>query len=153
MIYDFLAVPRNLGSYTIPAVEFTYYDTSKNAYKTIKTQPFTLTVEKGDGSASESADYSSKDKDIHTIKLGKTSLHQADDMFFGSFGYWTSLLIIAHHDDKEYKIERYPGETRSKCHHQLVENHIVTAVKPLQYLKIYVLYRTKIHLFTLNFEL
>ena len=93
MIYDFLAVPRNQGSYTIPAVEFTYYDTSKNAYKTIKTHPFTLTVEKGDGSASESADYSSKDKDIHTIKLGKTSLHQADDMFFGSFGYWTSLLI------------------------------------------------------------
>ena len=55
-------------------------------------------------------------------------------------------LIIAHHDDKEYKIERYPGETRSKCHHQLVENHIVTAVEPLQYLKINILYRTKIHL-------
>ncbi|MFW5523780.1 MAG: BatD family protein, partial [Segatella copri] len=93
MIYDFLAVPRNQGSYTIPAVEFTYYDTSKNAYKTIKTQPFTLNVEKGDGSTSESADYTSKDKDIHTIMLGKTSQHQADDMFFGSFGYWTSLLI------------------------------------------------------------
>ena len=93
MIYDFLAVPRNQGSYTIPAVEFTYYDTSKNAYRTIKTQPFTLNVEKGDGSTSESADYTSKDKDIHTIMLGKTSQHQADDMFFGSFGYWTSLLI------------------------------------------------------------
>jgi hypothetical protein len=60
------------GSYTIPAVEFTYYDTSKNAYKTIKTQPFTLNVEKGDGSTSESSDYTSKDKDIHTIMLGKT---------------------------------------------------------------------------------
>ena len=46
MIYDLLSVPRNQGSYTIPAVEFTYYDTSKNAYKTIKTQHFTLNVEK-----------------------------------------------------------------------------------------------------------
>ena len=30
MVYDFLAVPRNQGKYTIPSVEFTYYDTKKN---------------------------------------------------------------------------------------------------------------------------
>ncbi len=93
MIYDFLAVPRNQGTYTIPAVEFTYYDTTVNGYKTIKTQPFTITVDKGDGSTSESADFGSQDKDIHAIKLGKTKLHDADDMFYGSFGYWTSLLV------------------------------------------------------------
>ena len=94
MIYDFLAVPRNQGKYTIPAVEFTYYDTSVNAYKTIKTQPFTLIVDKGDGSSSnDTSDYSNNDKDIHSLKLGKTKLHDMDDMFYGSFGYWTSLLV------------------------------------------------------------
>ena len=93
MVYDFLAVPRNQGSYTIPSVELTYYDTAKNAYKTIKTQPFKVEVEKGDGTSAESEDFASQDKDIHTIKLGKAEQHKADEMFFGSFGYWISLLI------------------------------------------------------------
>ena len=93
MVYDFLAVPRNQGSYTIPSVELTYYDTSKNAYKTIKTQPFKVEVEKGDGTAGESEDFASQDKDIHTIKLGKVEQHKANEMFFGSFGYWISLLM------------------------------------------------------------
>ena len=93
MVYDFLAVPRNQGSYTIPSVELTYYDTSKNAYKTIKTQPFKVEVEKGDGKSAESEDFASQDKDIHTIKLGKAEQHNADEMFFGSFGYWISLLM------------------------------------------------------------
>ena len=93
MVYDFLAVPRNQGSYTIPSVELTYYDTSKNAYKTIKTQPFKVEVEKGDGTAAESEDFASQDKDIHTIKLGKVEQHKANEMFFGSFGYWISLLM------------------------------------------------------------
>ena len=93
MVYDFLAVPRNQGSYTIPSVELTYYDTSKNAYKTIKTQPFKVEVVKGDGTSAESEDFASQDKDIHTIKLGKVVQHKADEMFFGSFGYWISLLM------------------------------------------------------------
>jgi tetratricopeptide (TPR) repeat protein len=93
MVYDFLAVPRNQGSYTIPSVELTYYDTSKNAYKTIKTQPFKVEVEKGDGTSAESEDFASQDKDIHTIKFGKAEQHKADEMFFGSFGYWISLLM------------------------------------------------------------
>ena len=93
MVYDFLAVPRNQGSYTIPSVELTYYDTGKNAYKTIKTQPFKVEVEKGDGTSAESEDFASQDKDIHTIKLGKAEQHKANEMFFGSFGYWISLLM------------------------------------------------------------
>lgn len=93
MVYDFLAVPRNQGSYTIPSVELTYYDTGKNAYKAIKTQPFKVEVEKGDGTSGESEDFASQDKDIHTIKLGKAEQHKANEMFFGSFGYWISLLM------------------------------------------------------------
>lgn len=45
---------------------------SANKYKTIKTQPFTLNVEKGDGTSdNETSDFSNKDKDIHALKLGK----------------------------------------------------------------------------------
>ena len=42
MIYDILVVPRHQGKYEIPPVEFTYFDTSANAYKTIKSESFTL---------------------------------------------------------------------------------------------------------------
>ena len=95
MIYDFLAVPRNQGNYTIPAVEFTYYDTSANKYKTIKTQPFTLNVEKGDGTSdNETSDFSNKDKDIHALKLGKSKLH--DRLLDQSAGSIGSLLCPAH---------------------------------------------------------
>lgn len=69
MIYDFLAVPRNQGTYEIPAVEFVYYDVSTNTYKTIKTQSFKLEVAKGDGNGSSPADYSDlKNQDIHPIR-------------------------------------------------------------------------------------
>ena len=94
MIYDFLAVPRNQGTYTIPAVEFNYYDTNENTYKTLKTQAFKLIVGKGDGSsANSSTSYAEQDKDIHGIKVGKTKFRDIDDMFYGSFGYWASLLV------------------------------------------------------------
>jgi hypothetical protein len=93
MIYDFLFVPRNQGTYTIPAVSFTYYDTDLNAYKTIKTQPFKLVVDKGDGN-STSADYDvQKANDIHDIMTGKCEQRQVGNFFFGSTSWWISLLL------------------------------------------------------------
>ena len=94
MIYDILAVPRNQGHYTIPPVELTYYDTSLNQYKTIKTQSFEIKVAKGDGSRSSVVDYSKdQPKDIKDIKKGEAELHSVDNFFFGSVGYLMSLLI------------------------------------------------------------
>ena len=94
MIYDILAVPRNQGHYTIPPVELTYYDTSLNQYKTIKTQSFEIEVAKGDGSRSSVVDYSKdQPKDIKDIKKGESELHSVDNFFFGSVGYMMSLLI------------------------------------------------------------
>ena len=94
MIYDILAVPRNQGHYTIPPVELTYYDTSLNQYKTIKTQSFEIEVTKGDGSRSSVVDYSKdQPKDIKDIKKGEAELHSVDNFFFGSVGYLMSLLI------------------------------------------------------------
>lgn len=94
MIYDILAVPRNPGHYTIPPIELTYYDTSLNQYKTIKTQSFEIEVAKGDGSRSSVVDYSKdQPKDIKDIKKGDAELHSVDNFFFGSVGYLMSLLI------------------------------------------------------------
>ena len=98
--YEFLAVPRHQGTYDIPPIEFTYYDTKENAYKTIKTQPFKLNVAKGNGSRSN--DYSNQQEieqlnnDIHYIKTGDTQLSTINSQpFFGSVGYWIALALLA----------------------------------------------------------
>lgn len=95
MIYDFLAVPRNQGKYTIPPVEFTYYDVAANAYKTIKTQAFELDVEKGDGNGGTAVDFTDeKNQDIHAIKTGKVVRKDAASLFFGSASYWIVLALL-----------------------------------------------------------
>ena len=95
MIYDFLAVPRNQGKYTIPPVEFTYYDVAANAYKTIKTQAFELEVEKGDGNGGTAVDFTDeKNQDIHAIKTGKVLRKDAASLFFGSASYWIVLALL-----------------------------------------------------------
>ena len=100
MIYDILAVPRHQGKYEIPPIAFTYYDTSTHKYETVKTEGFTLDVAKGSGTASVSdftgqEDLQLLNKDIRHIKTGDTRQHSLDDFFFGSTGYWVSLVVLA----------------------------------------------------------
>lgn len=94
MVFDYLVVPRNQGEYTIPAVSLVYYDTQAEAYKTIKTQPLTIKVEKGDGQRSSVADYSdAKDTDIKSIKEGAAEYVDTKDIFFASISYWATILV------------------------------------------------------------
>ena len=99
MVYDILIVPRHQGKYEIPPVELTYFDTSENAYKTVKSESFTLDVAKGSGAGAVN-DFSGQDlqelnKDIRYIKTGYTNQHSLDDFFFGSSGYWIALGLLA----------------------------------------------------------
>ncbi len=93
MVYDFIAVPRNPGKYTIPEVTLTYYDTSVNGYRTIKTQPFELNVTPSDGTGSVSDFTDMKDKDIRPIKKGNADIHKADEFFFESPAYWVWIIL------------------------------------------------------------
>jgi len=100
VIYDILLVPRHQGKYEIPPVEFTYFDTSKNAYLTVKSEALTLDVAKGSGAASVS-DFSGQEelkelnKDIRHIKTGEADLQDVGHFFFGSAAYWISLVVLA----------------------------------------------------------
>lgn len=94
VIYDYILVPRNKGTYTIPAVSLVYYDTTTNSYKTISTSPQQLIVSEGDPS-SQSEYEDVKDKDIHGIKFGNVTLEKNDgNHFYGSTGYIASICII-----------------------------------------------------------
>ena len=96
--YDFLAVPRHQGDYEIPAIEYIYFDTQANAYKTVKTEPFKLHVEKGSGSSSATytgqEDVKLLNSDIHYIKTGDTLQRGVNEFFFASTEYWVSLALL-----------------------------------------------------------
>lgn len=99
MVYDFIAVPRHQGKYTIPAIEFTYFDTKKQKYETLKTQPIDIDVKPGNGKGGTMSDYSKSDvsllnKDIRYIKTGKGDLRPRGDYFFGSTLYITLIAVL-----------------------------------------------------------
>lgn len=93
MVYDFLAVPRNQGKYTIPSVSFIYYDVDANAYKTLHTQPFVVNVTPGDGKGSTESFDKLADNDIHSIKSGESETSASGKLFFDSAAYWICLLL------------------------------------------------------------
>lgn len=92
--YTFLVVPRNQGTFTIPSIEFTYYDTSLNSYKTVKTQVFSVTVFPGDKLKEPSLYDAEKENDIHDIIIDVKTGNTENGTFFGSTIYWISLVSL-----------------------------------------------------------
>lgn len=95
MIYDILIVPRNMGRYTIPAMNFVYFDVQSKSYKTLTTQPMSLVVEKGSGNGGTVVDYSqSLDNGIRDIMMGKPIVDNAVNTFFGSTLYLVLNCVV-----------------------------------------------------------
>ena len=99
-VIEYLAIPRHAGTYTIPPVEFSYFDLKSQSYKTLKTDAYTLNVAKGEGNSEQVvANFTSKEdlkvlgKDIRYIKTGDTTLSKKDDYLFGSTTYYLWYLV------------------------------------------------------------
>lgn len=97
---EYLAIPRHAGNFTIPPVEFTYFDLKSNSYETLKTEAYNINVAKGQGNADQViADFTNKEnvkvlgQDIRFIKLGDTKLMPKGDVFFGTVGYYLWYII------------------------------------------------------------
>ena len=61
-VIEYLAIPRNAGTYKIPAVKFSYFDINSRSYKTLTTEEYELHVEKGAGNAAQTiANFTSKE--------------------------------------------------------------------------------------------
>lgn len=97
---EYLAIPRHAGNFTIPPVEFTYFDLKTNSYKTLKTEAYNINVAKGKGNADQViADFTNKEnvkvlgQDIRFIKLGDTKLMPKGDVFFGTISYYLWYII------------------------------------------------------------
>lgn len=99
-VVEYLAIPRHAGNFTVPPIEFSYFDLKTNSYKTIKTEAYDLKVEKGAGNADQVvADFTNKEdlkvlgQDIRYIKTGDTRLTRKGDFFFGSVAYYLWYIL------------------------------------------------------------
>ncbi len=98
-VFDYIAVPRHAGNYTIPGVEFCYFDTKAKTYKTVCSKDFQIEVAKGQGGTAGNANYINKEdvellaSDIRYIHQDKVSLHTSGDTLFRTSRYLWSYLI------------------------------------------------------------
>lgn len=98
--YEYLAIPRHAGKFTIPAVSFTFFDLKTKTYKTLKSEEYVINVEKGQGNADQViADFTNKESvkmlgnDVRYIKRGATQFAQRGDYFYGTTAYWMWYII------------------------------------------------------------
>ena len=92
IIYDYTAVPRHGGKYSVPPVEFCYFDTNTKSYKTLRTDSFHVAVAKTAGSAvrriQNKEDLTVLNSDIRYIRTSAAKLRPQGSTFFGSLNYW-----------------------------------------------------------------
>ncbi len=99
---EYLFIPRAAGEYTIPAVNFSYFDTQEKQYKTLSTPEYTLTVKRGaaDDNTTTVSNYVNKEdirqlgSDIRYIDT-KSGLkpYKEPALRFGSLLFWLCYLI------------------------------------------------------------
>ncbi len=99
--YPFIA--RAEGDYTIPEIEFSYFNPQNNSYNVVKTTPFSITVT-SDGKSMDSATIQriSTSKvniemlasDIRFIKLCDGQFHPKQDPFILSMIYYILIVVI-----------------------------------------------------------
>lgn len=99
-VFEYIAVPRHPGEYKIPAVNFCYFDTKENKYKTITTEPYIVKVGKSNITTNNvTSNYTNREdvkmlaSDIMYIHQGKDNVKANDDVFYGSLNYMLCYII------------------------------------------------------------
>jgi hypothetical protein len=99
--FEYSFIPRSQGKFTIPALEFSYFDTKYNRYQTIRTQSQTIDVAPDPTGGARNGLQGGADKenikllaqDIKYIKVGSTTLIPKGNYFFNTASYWLVLLL------------------------------------------------------------
>ena len=99
---EYLIIPRRAGDFSIPAIEFAFFNPAKGTYTTLSSAPMDVKVHKGSGDESgEGGVYASNQEgikylgsDIRHIMTGKSGVRPANSHFFASAGYFIILLAL-----------------------------------------------------------
>lgn len=99
-VFEYLIIPQHAGQYTIPPVDFQYFDTRSGEYRTISTEEYLLDVEKGQGGdqsqsvsayvSKEELKYVGQDVRFHSTPV---RLRDQDDQLFGTPLFFIGLAV------------------------------------------------------------
>lgn len=99
IIFDYVIVPRHGGRYTIPPVEFVYFNPDAERYVTLKTDSFYLAVAKDKQTAGaqvhEKEDLRVLSSDIHYINTNKPNIRESVDDYFGTLLYFMTYFALS----------------------------------------------------------
>ena len=98
--FEYLFIPRYAGNFTIPAVQFVYFNPATRQFVTKSTEAFNLRIEKGkdDANAATVSSYSKEDvkmigKDIRFIKQNKAKLKPKGSSFYGTLEFYGIFIL------------------------------------------------------------
>lgn len=143
--FDYTFVPRNIGQYDIPAVQFIYFDTATGQYTTLTTHPIHLDVKKGERSREDveaemrmrNADIS----DIHPFNASRPCMpHDPESaLWVGSPLYYTLVVslfalfaVIVAAARRYIRRNADVVSTRGRRAHKLANKHLRVAEKALE---------------------
>ncbi len=89
-------VPRNLGRYEIPAVNFIFFDPEAEEYRTLTIEAKSFEVEKGLRSDEElAAEKELRNSDIRPLHEGQLAPRQKETYYWwGTMSYWSVYLLL-----------------------------------------------------------
>ena len=96
-VYEYLVIPRHSGQYTIPSLEFQYFDPKSGTYKVTRTDEYTLNVAKGQGGDSQTSVAYVNKEDLkfvgQDVRFHSTpaSLRSDKGGFYGSMQFYLCL--------------------------------------------------------------
>lgn len=99
--YEYLLIPRKKGNYVIKNFDFNYFDPQKEAYVSIPSPEFNISVEQGISGSSDGAqvyvpanEIAVTENDIRFIKKENLELVQDKKEFFSSVMHYALLVLV-----------------------------------------------------------
>lgn len=98
--FEYLFIPRFAGNFTIPAIQFVFFNPGSRQFETRTTEAFDIKVEKGsdDQNSSVVSSFSKENvkmigKDIRFIKQNESELKPKGSSFYGTFEFYIIYLL------------------------------------------------------------
>jgi len=98
--FEYIIIPRTTGEFTINPIKFSFFDLKQKKYKTLQSDKFNISVEKGDGqqsnvtySGTNQKDIKYIGSDIRHIKTNYPDFKLSGNIFFGSSLFYILLVI------------------------------------------------------------
>ena len=94
---ELTAIPRHEGKFTIPPIEFVFFDTNTNSYHTERSSEFVMQIARDEHSRAATTFVNRQDvrveQDIRFLKTGEPTFVSRTDFFVGSFAYWLWYIV------------------------------------------------------------